>query len=262
MPARLPMRAPDELRELVESEIRALPLHGSLAGLSEPVRYALGGGGKRIRPVLCLATAEAAGGGVEEAVPAALALELVHTFSLVHDDLPAMDDDAERRGRPSAHVAYGEGVALLAGDALLTDALRLALSYERPEPARELADATLGMIGGQYLDITGADVALADLHRLKTGRLFAAAVGLGLWVADVPSTAQAPWRAFGEELGLLFQAVDDVLDGDGYAAELGEDGARDVAAAAARRAHERLDAIAADTSVLAALVDGLAVRTA
>jgi geranylgeranyl diphosphate synthase type II len=118
------------------------------------------------------------------------------------------------------------------------------------------------MIGGQYLDITQADVALEDLHRLKTGRLFAAAVGLGLWAADVPAEAQAPWRAFGEELGLLFQAVDDVIDGDGYATELGEEGAREVATAAARRAHARLGAIEADTSVLAELVDELAVRTA
>ena len=106
-----------------------------LGGLAEPMRYALGGGGKRIRPVLCLATAEAAGGTVEDALPAALALELVHSFSLVHDDLPALDDDDERRGRPSAHVAFGEGVALLAGDALLGEALRLALAYDRPEPA-------------------------------------------------------------------------------------------------------------------------------
>jgi geranylgeranyl diphosphate synthase type II len=226
------------------------------------MRYALGGGGKRVRPVLCLATAEAAGGRAEDAVPAAVALELVHTFSLVHDDLPALDDDDERRGRPSAHVAHGEGVALLAGDALLSEALRLALSYERREPARELAEATLGMIGGQYLDVTGADVALEDLHRLKTGRLFAAAVGLGLWAADVPASEQAPWRAFGEELGLLFQAVDDVIDGDGYALELGEDGARGVAAEAAGRAHERLDAIDAVTTVLGEIVDGLAVRAA
>jgi geranylgeranyl diphosphate synthase type II len=256
------MRAPDELRELVERELGSPSFARSLSGLSEAMRYALAGGGKRIRPVLCLATAEAAGGHAEHALPAAVALELVHTFSLVHDDLPAMDDDDERRGRPSAHVAHGEGVALLAGDALLAEGLRLALSYDRPEPARELADATLGMIGGQYLDVTEADVALADLHRLKTGRLFAAAVGLGLWAADVPAGAQVPWRAFGEELGVLFQAVDDVIDGDGYAAALGEDGARDVAAAAARRAHERLEAIDAETGVLAAIVDELAVRTA
>jgi geranylgeranyl diphosphate synthase type II len=151
---------------------------------------------------------------------------------------------------------------LLAGDALLAEGLRLALAYDRPEPARELAEATLGMIGGQYLDVTAARVDLAELHRLKTGRLFAAAVGLGLWAAAVPAGDQDPWRAFGEELGVLFQAVDDLIDGDGYATELGEDGAREVAAAAARRAHERLGAIDADTSVLAELVDGLAARTA
>ena len=112
------------------------------------MRYALGGGGKRIRPVICLATTEAAGGTVEHALPAALGLELVHTFSLVHDDLPALDDDDERRGRPSLHVAFGEGVALLAGDALLAEALHLALGDGRPEPVRELAEAALGMIGG------------------------------------------------------------------------------------------------------------------
>jgi len=255
------MRAPDELRGLAERELASIAFSPALSGLTQPMRYALGGGGKRIRPVLCLATAEAAGGDVDHAMPAALALELVHTFSLVHDDLPAMDDDDERRGRPSAHVAHGEGVALLAGDALLAEGIRLALSYNRPEPARELADATLGMIGGQYLDVTGANVALADLHRLKTGRLFAAAVGLGLWAADVATGDQPPWRAFGEELGVLFQAIDDALDGDGYAAELGTDGARSVGAAAARRAHECLGTIAADTSVLAQLVDELAIRT-
>jgi geranylgeranyl diphosphate synthase type II len=255
------MRAPDELRALVETGLDELTLPPVLAGLTGSMRYALGGGGKRIRPVLCLATAEAAGGIAEDALPAAIALELVHTFSIVHDDLPAMDDDDERRGRPTLHVAHGEGIALLAGDAFLADAFRLALALDRPELARELADATLGMIGGQYLDITQADVALEDLHRLKTGRLFAAAVGLGLWAADVPVVEQAPWRAFGEELGVLFQAIDDALDGDGYASELGEGGARDVAAVAARRAHERLAAIEADTSVLAELVDELAVRT-
>jgi geranylgeranyl diphosphate synthase type II len=256
------MQAPDELAALVEASLEQVVLHGDLGGLEEPIRYALGGGGKRIRPVLCLATAEAAGGRIEDALPAALALELAHTFSLVHDDLPAMDDDDERRGRPSLHVAFGEAVALLAGDALLAEALRLALSEGRPEPARELADAALGMIGGQYLDVTRADVALEDLHRLKTGRLFAAAVGLGLWWADVPEADQALWRAFGEELGVLFQAVDDVIDGDGYAAALGPLGARGVAADAAERAHVRLAALDTDTSVLAEIVDSLAVRTA
>ena len=211
--------------------------------------------------MICLATTKPREARVEHAVPRCAGLELVHTFSLVHDDLPALDDDDERRGRPSLHVAFGEAVALLAGDALLAEALH-SRSVRPVEPVRELAEAALGMIGGQYLDITRADVALDDLHRLKTGRLFAAAVGLGLWAAEVPTAAQAPWRAFGEELGVLFQAVDDVLDGDGYAAELGADGARGVAVDAARRAHDRLAAIEADTSVLGEIVDSLAVRTA
>ncbi len=210
-----------ELRDAVETYLATLPLAGELGGLEEVLRYALESGGKRVRPVLCLAVAEAAGGSIEHALPAAGAVELVHTFSLVHDDLPALDDDAERRGQPSAHVAYGEGVALLAGDALLAEALRLVLSYESPEPARELVAATLGMIGGQHRDITGDDQDLAQLHRLKTGRLFSASVGLGLWAARVPDGEQAPWRAFGEEVGLLFQLVDDVLDGDGVVARYG-----------------------------------------
>jgi geranylgeranyl diphosphate synthase type II len=142
------MRAPEDLRTLVEEGLDELSFHPSLAGLAEPMRYALAGGGKRIRPVICLATTDAAGGRLEDALPAALAIELVHTFSLVHDDLPSMDDDDERRGRPSLHVAYADGVALLAGDALLAEGLRLAARQERPEPARVLAEATLGMCGG------------------------------------------------------------------------------------------------------------------
>jgi geranylgeranyl diphosphate synthase type II len=254
------MRAPEALLRLTEAYLTELELTPELGAQRESMRYALEGG-KRIRAVICLATAEAAGIEAERALPAAAALELVHAFSLVHDDLPALDDDDERRGRASAHVAFGEGVALLAGDGLLAEAFRLALRYPSPRPARELADATLGMIGGQYLDITGTDIDLAELHRLKTGRLLAASVGLALWVADVPEAEQAPWRAFGEELGLLFQIVDDVLDGDGYVTRLGRDQARALAGEAAERARGALEAVAADTSVLRAVVEGLAVRT-
>ena len=255
------MRAPDELRQLAEGYLAELALTPELSGLETSMRYALVGG-KRIRAVICLATAEAAGCEPEDALPAAAALELVHAFSLVHDDLPCMDDDRERRGRPSTWAEFGEGVGLLAGDALLAEAFRLALAYPAPEVARELAQATLGMIGGQYLDIGDTDVDLAELHRLKTGRLFAASVGLGLWAARVPATEQAPWRAFSEELGLLFQVVDDVLDGDGYVLRLGEADARALAAESAMRARERLGAVARDTSVLVEIVDALAVRTA
>jgi geranylgeranyl diphosphate synthase type II len=256
------LHTPEELRDAVDAFLGDLELMEELGALGPALRYALDAGGKRIRPVLCLAVAEAAGGAVQDALPAAGALELVHTFSLVHDDLPAMDDDDERRGRPSAHIAYGEGVALLAGDALLAEGFRLVLVYTRPEPARELVEATLGMIGGQHRDITGDDADLAELHRLKTGRLFSASVGLGLWAAGVPAADQAPWRAFGEEIGLLFQIVDDILDDDGFAARVGAERAWELAEDAAGRARARLGAIPADTAVLGELVDVLAVRTA
>ena len=255
------MRAPDALLDLTEEYLGRLELAQELGAQQESMRYALEGG-KRIRAVICLATAEAAGVEPERALPAAAALELIHAFSLVHDDLPALDNDDERRGRPSAHVAFGEGIALLAGDALLAEAFRLVLTYPTPAPGRELAGATLGMIGGQYLDITGGDTDLAELHRLKTGRLFAASVGLALRVAEVPEEEQAPWRAFGEELGMLFQVVDDVLDGDGYAARLGVDAARGLAREAAERANAALEKTPADTSVLRAIVDSLVIRTA
>jgi geranylgeranyl diphosphate synthase, type II len=255
------MQAPDALARLAGEYLASLELNPDLGAQQGSMLYALEGG-KRVRAVICLATAEAAGVEAEAALPAAAALELVHAFSLVHDDLPALDDDDERRGRPSAHIAFGEGVALLAGDALLVEAFRLVLSYPSTGPARELADATLGMIGGQYRDITGDHDDLDELHRLKTGRLFAASVGLGLWAAGVPGVEQGPWRAFGEELGLLFQVVDDILDGDGYAARLGVAEAHALAHAAAGRAHAALDAIPADTSVLAAIVESLVTRTA
>jgi geranylgeranyl diphosphate synthase, type II len=257
----MPLHSLDELRAVVEEHLAQLTLTTELGGLEEALRYALESGGKRVRPVLCLAVAEASGGETARALPAAAAIELVHTFSLVHDDLPALDDDDLRRGRPSTHVAHGEGVALLAGDALLAEAFRLVLSFERLEPARELAAATLGMIGGQYRDITGDDGDLAELHRLKTGRLFSASVGLGLWAADVETEGQPPWRAFGDELGLLFQMVDDILDADGFAARLGVDEARALAERAADRARAALGRVSADTSVLLDLVDSLAARS-
>jgi geranylgeranyl diphosphate synthase type II len=234
------MSTPDELRELVETYLDELALTPELGGLEASMRHALTGGGKRVRPVLCLATAEAAGAEAEKALPAAAALELVHNFSLVHDDLPSLDDDAMRRGRPSTWAEFGEAVAVLAGDALLAEALRLALSYPSPAVARELVQATLGMIGGQYLDITGGGDDLAALHRLKTGCLFSASVACALWVAEVPEREQGPWRAFADEVGLLFQIVDDILDEDGYLVEHGRDGARALADEAAERAQARL----------------------
>jgi geranylgeranyl diphosphate synthase, type II len=255
-------RSPEELRPLVEDFLETLELWPQLHGQAESVRYSLTAGGKRVRPVICLATAEAAGAEPEQALPAGCALELVHTFSLVHDDLPSLDNDEERRGQPSTWKQYGEAVGILAGDALLAEAFRLAASYDTPLVARELAGATLGMIGGQYLDITGTAPDEQTLHRLKTGRLFDASVGLALWVAEVPEDAQLSWRGFGSELGLLFQIVDDILDGDGYVLTHGVDGARALADEAADRARSRLGEVDADTSVLRDIVDSLAVRTA
>jgi geranylgeranyl diphosphate synthase type II len=255
------MRTAEQLRALAEAYISELALTPELHGEAEAVRYALSGGGKRIRPVICLATAEAAGVDAEVALPAAAAVELVHNFSLVHDDLPALDNDEVRRGQPSTWARHGEAIAILAGDALLAEAFRLALSYPTSSVGRELAQATLGMIGGQYLDITGTAPDEATLHKLKTGCLFAAAVALALWVAELPEREQGPWRAFGDELGLLFQIVDDILDEDGYVLTHGVDGARLLADEAADRARGKLSAIGADTSVLIDIVDGLAART-
>ncbi len=255
------MTAPEELLEVIEPYLEDLALTPELGGLEASLRYSLAGGGKRVRPLLCLATAEAAGAEPEAALPAAAALELVHSFSLVHDDLPALDDDKLRRGRASTWAEFGEAVGILAGDALLAEALRLALTYPTPTVARELVQATLGMIGGQYLDITGGGDDLAALHRLKTGCLFSASVGCALWVAEVPEAEQKPWRAFADEVGLLFQIVDDILDEDGYLLERGAEGARALADETAEGAQALLSEIPADTSVLAGIVAGLAART-
>jgi geranylgeranyl pyrophosphate synthase len=249
----------EELRELVERYLAELAFTPELEPLETPMRHALGG--KRVRPVLCLATGEAVGASPSVLLPAAAAVELVHSFSLVHDDLPALDDDSERRGAPSVWAAHGEATAILTGDALLAEALRLALTYRTPAVARELVEATLKMIGGQQLDLQGG-VELERLHALKTGALFGASITCALWAAEVPLPEHGPWREFGAEVGLLFQIVDDLLDGDGYALAVGEDGARRLADEAAERARARLAEVEGDTDVLRSIVDDLAVRTA
>jgi geranylgeranyl diphosphate synthase type II len=249
----------EQLHALIEGYLAELRLTSELGTLAEPMRYALGG--KRVRPILCLATGDALGAPVEQLLPAAAAVELVHSFSLVHDDLPALDDDRERRGAPSVWAAYGEAAAILAGDALLAEAFRLALAYPTPAVARELAGATIAMIGGQQLDLEGG-AALEELHALKTGALFRASVLCALWAAEVPPDEHPPWRAFAAEVGLLFQVVDDILDGDGYVGTVGQDGARRVADETAGRALARLSELEADTTVLRSIVEDLAVRTA
>ena len=277
------MRSPDELRALVEDFLATLTFSEALSGLEEALGYSLLAGGKRIRPVVCLATGEALNREPGDVMPAAAALELVHTFSLVHDDLPALDDDDLRRGRPSAHVRFGEGVAILSGDALLAEALRLALVYDTGHVARVVVEATLGMIGGQYLDVTHdgplGPEALRRVHELKTGRLLEASVVAATAVAGLPSEERAAWAAFGRELGLLFQVVDDVLDATGTAEALGKtpgkddaagkttyvslygvERARELAEEARRSLHERLDGLPAETGVLGELVDQIATR--
>ena len=256
------MHSPDELKALVEEALERLDLWPELHGQATSVRYALEVGGKRVRPVIALAVGEALGAPVEQVMPAALAIELVHTFSLVHDDLPAMDDDEERRGHPSTWKKFGEGVGVLAGDALLAEAVRLAARYESSAVARELAEATLGMIGGQYLDTMVDGYDLAAVHRLKTGRLFYASVTMALWAAELPEAEQS---AVARVRGGARAPVPDRRRHPRrrrLRARARRRGARGYADEAAERARARLDEVDADTSVLRDIVDGLAVRTA
>jgi len=227
---------PVELQEQVEDYLGSLAFtdETSIAGLVEAMRYSLLGGGKRIRPVLALATAKALGRDARELLPLAGALELVHSYSLIHDDLPAMDDDDLRRGQPTCHVAHGEDVAILAGDGLFAEALRLLLRDQSGPPDRILAAAlelvtaagTEGMVGGQYVDVSAPDdlspEALRRLHELKTGRLIGASVGCALSLAGENGSATIALRRFAAELGVLFQIVDDILDVTGDEAQLGK----------------------------------------
>ena len=222
-------RYPDDLRELVEEELQRLRFVDGTPteGLEEAMRYSLLAGGKRIRPVLALATARALGRDARDVLPLACAIELIHTYSLIHDDLPAMDDDDLRRGRPTLHRAFREDVAILAGDALYAEAFRHVLTRQSGDPAHvlaalaHLATATgvNGMVGGQWLDVAAEHADLRELHALKTGRLIGASVES---VLLLDGRDPRPWREFTGELGVLFQIVDDILDVTGSDAELGK----------------------------------------
>ena len=233
------MPYPDELRLLIEAELERLAFSREplTDGLVEAMRYSLLAGGKRIRPVLALATTRAIGRDERELLPLAVAIELIHTYSLIHDDLPAMDDDDMRRGRPTNHVAFGQDVAILAGDGLYAEAFRHLLTHQAGEPAdilagvRELAAATGvdGMVGGQYLDVAGIQPdepdrarSLRRLHELKTGRLIAASVECVLLIGGMRRPATTAYRDFAAELGVLFQIVDDILDVTGTDDALGK----------------------------------------
>ena len=283
---------PDGLRELVEEYLAGLRFSANAhtEGLEEAMRYSLLAGGKRIRPVLALGTARSLGIEPESVLPAAAAIELVHTYSLIHDDLPAMDDDDLRRGRPTSHVAFGENVAILAGDGLFAEALRLFAKRQQGDPASVLAAlrellgsiGVDGMVGGQYMDVTQGELGAEDLRRLdvlKTGRLIAASVGVVLALADCEEADTIPYRRFAEELGVLFQIVDDILDVTGSDEELGKphgsderhgkltyvslfglERARELAAQSHAKAQEALSVVSGDTSDLRQITDFIFTR--
>ena len=219
--------------------------------ISRAVRYSLFAGGKRLRPILVLASAEAVGGLVEDALPAAAAFEMIHTYSLIHDDLPAMDDDSLRRGKPTSHVVFGDAIAILAGDALQTHAFRILADGESPITAERrlsaialLADAAgaSGMVGGQVADLEaeGQPVSsdgLEFIHRHKTGALIHAASEVGAVVGGGSDDQIAHLARYGENIGLAFQIIDDILDVTGSAEILGKSAGKDEKAGKATYPH-------------------------
>jgi geranylgeranyl diphosphate synthase type II len=285
---------PDDLCELVESYLGELRFASAAEteGLDEAMRYSLLAGGKRIRPVLALATARSLGVDPEAVLPAAAAIELIHTYSLIHDDLPAMDDDELRRGRPTSHVMFGENVAILAGDGLFAEALSLFSERQKGDSAaivaglRELLAAVGvdGMVGGQYMDVTtsmsDAD-GLRRLHSLKTGQLIAASVFVVLALEGLREPETIPYRRFADELGVLYQIVDDILDVTGSDEELGKprgsderhgkvtyvslfglQRARELAGESHRKAQEALSTVSGDPRDLKQITDFIHTRHA
>ena len=244
------------MKARVSAVNRALPvfvarLKDSQPRLSEAMSYSLSAGGKRLRPILMGASYEIFGGKAGDILPAVCALEMVHTYSLVHDDLPAMDDDDLRRGRPASHKVYGEAMAILAGDALLTDAFTVLLSskYPRPPEAEALLAAAAilsrragacGMVSGQAADLEAGSflrgtetspsrgktglALLSYIHLHKTADLITAAVEMGAALAGAPPEDFRTLSAFGREIGLCFQVADDILDVAGNKKKLGKSG--------------------------------------
>jgi geranylgeranyl diphosphate synthase type II len=250
-------------REVEAALDRFVPAAGDApSSVLEAMRYALLGGGKRLRPMLALAAAEATAERLQVsadearalALPAACALEMIHTYSLVHDDLPAMDNDTMRRGRPTTHVVFGDGMAILAGDGLLTDAFALLAREPHGSPSVTTDDVNLrklrtvaliagaagaaGMVGGQALDLRAASpaappldpAALRDMHARKTGALIHASAVAGAIMAGGRAEHVEAIGAFGRHIGLAFQIVDDVLDIEGASADLGKTAGKDAAA--------------------------------
>ena len=232
--------------ELVDQALeRFLPEASELpASLHGSMRYSVFAGGKRVRPVLMLAACETAGGDLAAAIPAACAMEMIHTYSLIHDDLPAMDDDDFRRGNPTNHKVYGEATAILAGDALLTEAfILLSREGQGGDPAARLrviqeiatASGSRGMVGGQVVDMESegkGDIDLATLsyiHTHKTGALIRASVRAGAILGGADAESLAALTRYGDAIGLAFQIADDILDVEGTTEELGKDAGSDQA---------------------------------
>ncbi|BCX47338.1 farnesyl-diphosphate synthase [Haloferula helveola] len=216
------------------------------ATVHEAMRYSLFAGGKRLRPVLCLAAAEACGGDPDAALPSACAVELMHTYSLVHDDLPCMDDDDLRRGRPTCHKVYGDGMAVLTGDALLTEAF-LVLSESSPTRRYPLAafvaelaitGGSTKLIGGQVMDLEGegkdlTKAQLVKIHEAKTAALLTTSIRLGAMSANATDGKLESLSTFGHALGLAFQVIDDILDVTQTTEKLGKTAGKDEAVAKA-----------------------------
>ena len=213
--------------------------------VTDAMRYSIAAGGKRLRPILCLTAAEAVGGDRILALPAACAVELIHTYSLIHDDLPAMDNDTLRRGRPTLHVVAGEGMAILAGDGLLTEAFallaRAPVTSDPAVVARKIrvvdviavAAGATGMVGGQALDLMSGSLdgeALRQMHAKKTGALIRASAVAGAIMGGAHDRLVERVDAAAAELGLAFQIVDDILDVEGHTAQLGKTAGKDAAA--------------------------------
>jgi geranylgeranyl diphosphate synthase type II len=281
---------PAHLQEEIEEYLAELRFADEPAtrGLDEAMRYSLLAGGKRIRPVLTLATAEALGRDRAEFAPFAAAIELIHTYSLIHDDLPAMDDDGLRRGQPTCHVKFGEAVAILAGDGLFAEAIRLVTERQAGSPANVMAALQRlvaaagvdGMVGGQYMDIQGKPDDVRRLHELKTGRLIAVAVDCVPLLCGLTGPATIALGRFAAELGVLFQIVDDILDVTGEEAALGKpqgsderhgkltyvsvfglDRARELAAESHRNARAALAESGTGTETLDRITDYILTRT-
>ena len=242
--------------------------------IHEAMRYAVLGGGKRIRPILAIAAAEACGASIEPLLVPCASLELIHTYSLVHDDLPALDNDDLRRGRKTTHVVYGEAIGILVGDALLTEAFSWLSRAGDAKVIAMVAEAidSKGMIGGQVADLEGGSTLeqLEFIHRNKTAKLITAAAVLGGLLANASEKQITALRRYGEAAGLAFQIVDDLLDQEQSSAELGKTAGKDAAqgkltypalmgaAAARKRAEELLKVAVENAGIIGGPVNYLA----